>query len=224
MCWAYIAGKSCSSLLKVQINPYVILFLGALPDIDLLLGGLGITHRGITHSVLFWSMVFVPIFVKYRKRGIPYFIAPIQHILLGDLVVATSNPFWPLDFSFGLDFRLFSVENISLEVAGLVIFLIWTIKSEDGKIFLTMNRRCLWSILPLIPLVGFLLFLYQQDMQIVLEHGTKPSDLDKIARWTIRNSLFPVVIITHSILAAFLSISFIQGSRALIGKPIRWNL
>ncbi|MGH9877574.1 MAG: metal-dependent hydrolase [Nitrososphaerales archaeon] len=223
MCWAYIAGRFCSSRLGVGINPYLVLFLGALPDIDVLLGGLGIEHRGITHSVLFWAVVFVPIFFKYRKRSIPYFVAVIQHILFGDLVVNRTDPFWPFGFNIGLRVDLLSIENVLLETAGLVIFLILTTRNNGRKIFLGNNRRNVLSILPLLPLVTFVLFIYQQDVQFLLEHETESKALDKLASSATESNLISLVIITHSVLATFLVIPLIQGLRALTKKPIRYN-
>ncbi len=223
MCWAYIVGRSCASALKVNVNPYMILALGALPDIDLLLGSLGIVHRGLTHSLLFWSIVFIPVFVRYRKRAIPYFIALTQHIFIGDLVVNRTTIFWPFGPEVGLNFRLFSIENIVLEAAGLVAFLLWVNLSSERKKFFARDRRNLLSLLPIVPIAGFIIFLYQADLPIVFQFEGEFSHIDKIAALVLRKTLFPFVLATHLILLAFLSISFIQGSRALIKKPIHHN-
>lgn len=223
MCWAYVTGKFCSSRLGVGINPYLLLFLGALPDVDVLLGGLGIEHRGITHSVLFWSLVFVPVFFKYRKKSIPYFVAVIQHILFGDLVVNRTDPFWPFGFNVGLRVDLFSIENILLEIAGLAIFLILATRKNERKIFIGINRRNLLCVLPLLSLVTFLLFIYQQDIHFLLEHGTNSKALDKLIGWITESDLQSFVIIAHSVLAAFLLIPLVQGLKSLTKKPVRYN-
>ena len=221
MCWAYIVGRSCSSLLKVNVNPYVILAVGALPDIDLLLGSLGIAHRGITHSLLFWSIVFIPLFVRYRKHAIPYFFALTQHIFVGDLVVNKTTIFWPFGPDLGLQFRLFSMENIALETAGLIGFLLWVNLTSERQRFFERNRRNLLSLLPMVPIAGFIIFLYQVDLPLVLQFEGNFDHMDKIAASVMKKSLFPLVLATHSILLAFLSVSFIQGTRALVKKPIR---
>jgi len=223
MCWAYITGRSCSSLLKVQINPYLILFLGGLPDIDLLLGSLGVAHRGITHSLLFWFIVFVPIFIRYRKQSVPYFAALVQHILIGDLIVNRTTVFWPFGPEFGLGFRLFSIENILLETASLIVFLLWANLGSDRRIFLSKDRRNILSVLPLVPLAGFLILLYQADLPMIIQLEGQFDQMDRIAERVMQKSLFPLVIATHSILLAFLSISFIQGLRALTKKPMHYN-
>ena len=223
MCWAYIVGRSCASALKVNVNPYVILALGALPDIDLLLGSLGIMHRGITHSLLFWSIAFIPIFVRYRKHAIPYFVALTQHIFIGDLVVSRTTIFWPLGPEVGLNFRLFSIENIVLETAGLVAFLLWVSLSSERRRFFARDRRNLLSLLPIVPIAGFIIFLYQADLPILFQFEGESGHIDKIAALIMRKSLFHFVLTTHLILIAFLSISFIQGSRALVKKPVHHN-
>lgn len=222
MCWAYVTARSCSSALKVSINPYLVLLLGALPDIDLLLGSYGIEHRTITHSLFFWSMAFVPIFIRYRKRSIPYFIAPIQHILLGDFVVGHTDPFWPLaHFELGLGLRLLSIENVALEAIGLAIFLIWVNRNGDSKILLRPRRQGLLSVIAILPLASFLLFV-QSDLptHIVSEH-LQVDKLERSAKWIIRSDAFLFVAIMHLVLLAFLSISLIQGSRALIYKKAK---
>ena len=66
-----------------------------LPDIDLLLGPFGIPHRTLTHSIIFWSLLFVPFFVKYRVAAFPYFVGVASHILFGDLIVGRTVFLWP---------------------------------------------------------------------------------------------------------------------------------
>ncbi len=220
MCWAYITAKSCSSVLRVRVNPYIILILGALPDIDLLLVTYGLDHRTITHSIVFWSILFIPIFFKYRKRSIPYFIAPIQHILFGDFIVGKNNPLWPIaDLHLGLRLHLISIENIALEAAGLAIFLIWVNLNHDRHIFFNINRRSLLSIVTLVPLVAFLLFSYQDSVLILTDNGSS-SYFEKAMTMMISSKLFPIVTLMHLILAAFLSISLVQGSRALLSQRL----
>jgi len=79
MCWGFVTGRMASSLLHVSTNPYLLLLIAAIPDIDLLLGVFGIKHRTWTHSIILWSLLFLPFFVIYRKSSIPYFVAAVQH-------------------------------------------------------------------------------------------------------------------------------------------------
>jgi membrane-bound metal-dependent hydrolase YbcI (DUF457 family) len=218
MCWGYITGKLSSSSLHVNVNPFLLLFLAALPDVDLVLGIFGIQHRTWTHSVLLWSVVFAPFFIKYKKTAIPYFVAVISHILLGDAIVGRNNPIWPIgNFNFSLGYGLLSIQNIIAEAAGLVIFLVWAIKSKDArKSFFGKSRRNLWSILPIVFLTGFILFTYSFNVtsDAFEEYGIlKPSRLIDNTPSITGHQLFPIEMAMHLILLSFLSVSLIQGFR-----------
>ena len=217
MCWGYITGKASSSLLGVSINPYLILFLAALPDIDLLLGVLGVEHRTWTHSIFLWSLVFVPLFVKYRKRSIPYFVAPIQHILFGDAIVGAWNrPLYPLsNFNFSLGHGLLSIENILLEATGLAIFLLLMFATKDGRAsFFRNNRRKALNILPIAPLVAFVIFVYSYGWiaNFMIENGLlEPSRLLDSTPILVENKLFPYAIAMHLVLICALIVPMVWG-------------
>ena len=218
MCWGYITGKVTASPLRIPVNPYLLLFLAALPDIDLVLGIFGIQHRTWTHSVLLWSIAFTPIFIKYKKIAIPYFVAVISHIIFGDAIVGRNNPIWPIgNFNFSLGYGLMSIQNIALEATGLVIFLSWILKSKDARVmFFARTKRNLWSVLPIVPLAGFLLFTYSFNAgsAVLQDHDLLPRSrlLDSTPSIT-SHQLFPVVAAMHVILLSFLSISLIQSLR-----------
>lgn len=58
----------------------------------------------------------------YRKRAVPYFLALIQHIVIGDYLTGGTQFLWPISSNlYGLDIGISSLTNIALE---LVIFLI----------------------------------------------------------------------------------------------------
>ena len=71
----YLTGKIASKSLAVKINLPLLFLASVFPDIDLLIPGL--EHRGPLHSVVFF-------FVK--KRVAPYFVAVIQHSIIGDFL------------------------------------------------------------------------------------------------------------------------------------------
>jgi hypothetical protein len=199
-----------SSILGVSANPYLVLFLAALPDIDLLLGILGIEHRTWTHSVLLWSIAFAPFFVKYRKHTIPYFVAPIQHIILGDAIVGSWNtPFWPLSFfNLTLGHGLLSMENIALEAAGLAIFLLLVLATREGRLtFFGKNKRKVLGILALLPLIGFVFFVYLYDELVdvlVDNHVLMAGELLDSTPTVTKHQLFPYVLAMHLILISVL--------------------
>lgn len=217
MCWGFITGKLCSSPLGIRVNPFLLLFLAALPDIDLVLGIFGIQHRTWTHSMLFWSLAFIPFFIKYKRTSIPYFAAVISHILLGDAIVGRNNPFWPIgNFNFSLGYNLLSIQNIALEAAGLAIFLIWVLKSDDTRISFFGKNRHLWSILPIVPLVGFVMFVYSYEITagILQEHGIIGQNrLIESVPSIMASPLFSIEAALHVILLAFLTASLVLGFR-----------
>jgi len=61
-------------------------------------------HRGPTHSIISALIVFVPFFIVYRKKAVPYFIALISHSLIADFLIGGQIMlFWPLSQAeFGL--------------------------------------------------------------------------------------------------------------------------
>lgn len=220
MCWGYITGKMSSSILHVNVNPYLILFLAILPDIDLFLGVFGLRHRTWTHSILIWSMIFVPIFIKYKVTAIPYFISVIQHIVLGDFIVGERNyPLWPVSMAtFSLGFGPVSAMNIALEGIGLAIFTIIILVGKDlRRTFFGLDKRNILSILLLIPLIGFTTAAYSYNFFIdfLIENNiVRASSLVRNIESITSNQLFPFVAGMHIILACILSISLFQGLRA----------
>lgn len=85
----YIAGKAFSKPLKVNLSIPLILTLPLLPDIDLLFENT-LQHGGPTHSILLMFMVFLPAFVVWNKRVLPYFLAIVSHPI-ADFLTRTSK-------------------------------------------------------------------------------------------------------------------------------------
>lgn len=216
MCWGYLTGRASSSLLGVSINPYLILILAALPDIDLVLGVFGIQHRTLTHSLIFWSLAFVPFFVKYRKRSIPYYLAPVQHIIFGDFIVGNNTPpLWPITrYYFNLGYNLLSPENIALEATGLALFLLLMIATKYGRtsFFQKNNKHHALNILAIVPLVSFVVFVYSYGWiaDLLVDYGLlRPSRLLDSTPVVIENQLFPYALAMHVILICALSMPLV---------------
>ncbi len=220
MCWGYVTGKMSSSILHVNVNPYLILFLAILPDIDLILGVFGLRHRTWTHSILIWSLIFIPFFVKYRMTAVPYFISLIQHIILGDFIVGDRNyPLWPVStVTLSLGYSPVSAMNIAVEGIGLVIFTsMICIRKESRKAFFGLNKRNTLNILTLIPLIGFSVGAYSYNFFIdflVENNIVRANSLVRNLESITSNELFPLVVGMHVIMACILSISVCQGLRA----------
>ena len=159
MAIAYLLGKGSSKALRVKLNIPILLVLSILPDVDIIYDFLtgAEMHRGPTHSIVVATLAFIPIFIIYRKKAIPYFLALISHPLIGDFFIGGKlQLFWPLSTAqFGLHesgsyyISIFSPINILLE---LLLFLIATLvlyKTGDWKAFFTSNKTNLVLIIPI---------------------------------------------------------------------------
>ncbi len=159
MAIAYLLGKGSSKSLRVKLNIPILLVLSILPDIDIIydfLTGSEI-HRGPTHSIVVATLAFIPIFIIYRKKAIPYFLALISHPLIGDFFIGGKlQLFWPLSTNeYGLHelgsyyIGIFSPVNIALELTLFVIATLVLYKSGDWKVFFTSNKTSLVLIIPI---------------------------------------------------------------------------
>ena len=127
----YLTGKLAAKSLDVNIN-FPLLFLASVfPDIDLLIHGL--EHRGPLHSVILFCLVFIPIFAIYKKRAAPYFVAVIQHIIIGDYLIGGDlQLLWPLTTNmYGFHVGIASLINVALEWSLFLISMTFMIKTKD---------------------------------------------------------------------------------------------
>jgi membrane-bound metal-dependent hydrolase YbcI (DUF457 family) len=151
MAFGYISSRTSSSLLKTKLNIPLVLMLSVLPDADLLLRGIPfIQHRGATHSILSALIVFAPFFIIYRKRAIPYFIALIQHGLVGDYIAGGRvQLLWPLtNMYFGTSLDIRSVPNQAIEWTMFLVATILLAKMRDHKEFFKPQKSNLILIIP----------------------------------------------------------------------------
>jgi len=166
MAFGYISGKTSSLILKTKVNLPLILTLSILPDTDLLLEKvLPIQHRAATHSLITALIVFSPFFLIYRKRTLPYFIAYVQHSLVGDFIVGTTQLLWPLSkMTFGLGVAMTSLTNQSLEWIMFLAAIIVMLKMKDYK---TLLQPDVTNLILIIPAFALLLpTFFQRPMQV----------------------------------------------------------
>lgn len=72
-----------------------------LPDLDFVFHPLFV-HHTITHSITFWALFYIPIFIFKRLAAVPYIIATFSHFLIGDIITGTPMLFYGLsDQTFG---------------------------------------------------------------------------------------------------------------------------
>jgi hypothetical protein len=127
----YLTGKLTAKSLDVDINIPLLFLLSVLPDIDLLIPGL--VHRGPLHSVVLFFIVFLPIFAVYKKRAVPYFVALIQHIVIGDYLIGGDlQMLWPLSSNlYGLPIEGGSLVHVVLEWVLFVVSMLVMVKTKD---------------------------------------------------------------------------------------------
>jgi membrane-bound metal-dependent hydrolase YbcI (DUF457 family) len=158
MALGYLLAKISGKLFKVDFNIPVVLVLSVLPDIDIILGFLLNTniHRGPTHSIVVATLFFIPFFVLYRQRAVPYFAGLVSHSLIGDIIGGQVQLLWPLSTSeFGLSqlgfpyIAILNPINVALEFTLFSIALIVMLKTRDILQFFRNNKLNLILVIPI---------------------------------------------------------------------------
>ena len=117
----YLTGKTASKLLDLEVNIPLVFLASVFPDIDLLIPGL--YHRGPLHSVIIYCFLFLPLFLLYRKKVVPYFVAVVQHLIIGDYLTGGTQLLWPASNTiYGLDIGIQGFTNITLEWVFFIFF------------------------------------------------------------------------------------------------------
>jgi len=160
----YLLGKASAKLLKVNFNLPLVLVLSVIPDIDILLDFLLKIeiHRGPTHSIVTAILVFMPFFVLYRQKAMPYFAALLSHSLIGDLLIGgrvqllwplSANEFGLCEFGF-LYINIYNPINVALEFTLFAIAVIVMLKTRD---FFRFFRNSKLNLVLAIPIFTVLL-------------------------------------------------------------------
>ena len=178
MALAYLLGKASGKLLNVNFNIPLILVLSIIPDIDILFDFLfnSDIHRGPTHSVIMAILIFIPFFILYRKRSVPYFVALASHSLIADFVVGGNlQLLWPLSASeFGLYelgfpyIDIYSPINIALEFTLFIVAFSVMYKTRDILHFFRNNKLNLVLVIPIFTVLLPTLASYPLTVPILL--------------------------------------------------------
>ena len=131
----YITGKIASRLLSVNVNISLLFFASILPDVDFLIPNL---HRGPSHSLVVYAILFVPFFLLFGKKTIIYFVALFQHILLGDFLatggMAGLQLLWPLSSIWYITpFYITQLTDIYLEWTFFLLSMALMLKIKDFR-------------------------------------------------------------------------------------------
>ena len=164
MAIAYLLGKGSAKSLHINFNIPLLLVLSILPDIDIIydfLTGAQI-HRGPTHSVVVALIAFIPVFIIYRKKAIPYFLALISHSLIADFFIGGQLqllwPFSSTEFGWhetlgGYYISIFYDVNLAAELILFAIAMAVLYKSGDWKVFLSNQKSNLILIIPILTVL-----------------------------------------------------------------------
>lgn len=108
-------------------------------------------HRGPTHSIVMAALIFTPVFLKWRRTALPYFIALIQHPLVGDFLAGGKTQlFWPVTSQlYGTVMDIRSIENITLEWALFLLFVAIIAGNGDLQKFFQPHNSNLILLIPL---------------------------------------------------------------------------
>jgi hypothetical protein len=168
----YILGKTSAHFMKTKLNVPIVLTLSIIPDIDILVPFL--QHRGPAHSIIVLFMVFVPIFAIYRKKAIPYFLALIQHPLVGDYIAGGPlQLLWPLTTRYyGMEVNITSPITITMEWIVFLASIIIMLKTRDITTFFQPHNSNLILIIPTftVLLPTFLAFPITVPSTLILPH------------------------------------------------------
>jgi hypothetical protein len=174
MALAYLLGKGSAKPLKVNINIPLILVLSIIPDIDIILAPN--MHRGPTHSIIAALLVFIPVFIIYRRKAVPYFIALASHFSIADFCIGGKiQLLWPLSLQpFGLHeiggpyISISSPINITLEWTLFAISTIIMFKTGDLSLFFQNKKSNLLLTIPIITVLLPTFVSYPLQVPILL--------------------------------------------------------
>jgi len=168
----YLTGKAASKLLDVDLNIPLLFLASVLPDIDFIIPGL--QHRGATHSIIVCMTVFLPAFVIYRKRAVPYFISAAQHSLMGDFLTGGGiQILWPITSNwYGVGVEMTALANIYLEWISFLAFLMIMLKTKDVRTLFQYHPSNLLLTIPVFAIVlpSFLNFPLAVPLGLIAPH------------------------------------------------------
>ena len=182
MALAYLLGKSSGKILKMTINIPLVFVLSIIPDIDLIFEVLFNIqlHRGPTHSLIFAFLLFIPFFIFFKKKALPYFFSLGSHSILADFFVGGQlQLLWPLSTrelgasQFGIPLVMINDPlNVALELLLFIGAILVMLKTRDILKFLRSNLSNLLLIIPIstVLLPTFTSYPLQVPALLVVPH------------------------------------------------------
>lgn len=170
----YLSGKATSKLLNVNVNIPLLFVTSVISDVDLLIPGL--EHRGPAHSLIIFLLLFLPAFILYGKRAVPYVIAVTQHSIPGDYLTGEGiQLLWPITTKwYGTGISMISPTIILLEWGFFITFLTVIITTRDAWILFEHHPSNLLLSIPVLTVLlpPFFDFPLSVPLKLVIPHLT----------------------------------------------------
>ncbi len=177
MALGYLAGKASAKPFSLKVNVPLLMVLSILPDVDIL-AGITNFHRGPTHSLITATLVFVPVFLIYHQKALPYFFALLSHSIADVLIGGNIQLFWPLitkPIYLPQPFPIIAITsplNVALETTLFVVTVAALFLTRDYKQFLKRKLTNLTLLIPIttVLLPTFLAFPLEVPAILILPH------------------------------------------------------
>jgi membrane-bound metal-dependent hydrolase YbcI (DUF457 family) len=167
----YLIGRVAGDGLKVRPNLSLLFLASVIPDVDLLIPG--VEHRGPTHSLIIFILLFIPILLLAGKKGVPYFVALVQHALFGDYVTGGAQLLWPLTTQvYGTGLDVTSSTNLLLEWGLFLVSMAVLVHTRDLWLLFRRDRTNLLLSTPLLTVLlpAFLRFPTYVPLVLLAPH------------------------------------------------------
>lgn len=165
MALAYLINRTARVSSRYQSKSgqisIILLFIAAIiPDADFIFFEF-IGHHTVTHSIIFWSIAYLPLFLRWRMKVLPYYLATLSHIL-GDLMLGKPPVFyglWDQPLGLAYDYAIASMSQAQFMLARslldfftVVLFLVAR-KRDTRRGGMLQSERDAYVAL---PILGFL--------------------------------------------------------------------
>jgi membrane-bound metal-dependent hydrolase YbcI (DUF457 family) len=133
-----------------------------------------VKHRGPTHSLLIAIIIFLPLLLRRTgKTAIPYFLALVQHALIGDYVTGGAQLLWPLTTTvYGTGLDVTSPTNLLLEWGLFLVSIVVLLHTRDLWRLFQGHRTNLLLSTPLLTVLlpAFLSFPTYVPLELLAPH------------------------------------------------------
>lgn len=204
MALAYLINRTARVSSRYQKSgqiSIILLFIAAIiPDADFIFYGF-IGHHTVTHSIIFWSVAYLPLFLRWRMKILPYYLATLSHIL-GDLLLGKPPVFyglWDQPLGPAYDFAVASLSQAQFMLARslldfftVVLFLIARKQDPERGGMLGSDRNAVVAL----PALAFLIISISIASHMqggVILPGT-PQD------WPMFAATYSILAISHALI------------------------